>query len=57
VAALARTLEAIADLAWAERESIDEIDVNPILVRPSGQGCVVVDALIVPPRHHSGAQP
>jgi acyl-CoA synthetase (NDP forming) len=48
VAALARCLEAIADFAWAEREAIAEIDVNPIMVRARGEGCVVVDALIVP---------
>jgi acetyltransferase len=55
VAALTRTLESLADLAWAERESIDEIDVNPIVVRPAGEGCVVVDALVVPRRRPSGA--
>jgi acyl-CoA synthetase (NDP forming) len=48
VGALARTLEAIGDLAWAERESVGELDVNPIVVRETGAGCVVVDALIVP---------
>jgi acyl-CoA synthetase (NDP forming) len=48
VAALARCLEAIADFAWAESEAIAEIDVNPIMVRARGEGCVVVDALIVP---------
>jgi acetate---CoA ligase (ADP-forming) len=48
VGALARTLEAIGDLAWAERESVGELDVNPIVVRQTGAGCVVVDALIVP---------
>jgi hypothetical protein len=45
--ALVTTLEAIADFAWAERDRIDEIDVNPIMVRAQGEGCVVVDALIV----------
>ncbi len=48
VAALARCLEALADFAWAEREWLAEIDVNPIVVRERGRGCVVVDALIVP---------
>jgi succinyl-CoA synthetase beta subunit len=48
VAALARCLEAVADFAWAEREAIAEIDVNPIVVHREGAGCVVVDALIVP---------
>src|SRR5262249_24892888 len=46
--ALARALEAIGDFAWAERESLAELDVNPIVVREKGAGCVVVDALIVP---------
>ncbi len=48
VPALGRCLDAIADFAWAEREAIAEIDVNPIMVRARGEGCVVVDALIVP---------
>jgi acyl-CoA synthetase (NDP forming) len=48
VPALARTLEAIGDFAWVERESLSELDVNPIVVRQAGAGCVVVDALIVP---------
>ncbi|PYN30882.1 MAG: hypothetical protein DME01_25520 [Candidatus Rokuibacteriota bacterium] len=48
VGALARALEAIGDLAWAERESLGELDVNPIVVRETGAGFVVVDALIVP---------
>jgi acyl-CoA synthetase (NDP forming) len=48
VGALARALEAIGDFAWAERESLGELDVNPIVVRPAGAGSVVVDALIVP---------
>jgi acyl-CoA synthetase (NDP forming) len=54
--ALVTTLEAIADFAWAERDRIDEIDVNPIMVRAQGEGCVVVDALIVPRRGQPGAQ-
>jgi acetate---CoA ligase (ADP-forming) len=48
VEALTRALEAIGDFAWAERESLAELDVNPIVVRQRGAGCVVVDALIVP---------
>src|SRR5207302_1715005 len=45
VGALAGALEAIGDLAWAERESLGELEVNPIVVRKTGAGCVVVDAL------------
>ena len=48
VGALTSALEAIGDFAWAERESLAELDVNPIVVREKGAGCVVVDALIVP---------
>jgi acetate---CoA ligase (ADP-forming) len=48
VDALTSALEAIGDFAWAERESLAELDVNPIVVREKGAGCVVVDALIVP---------
>jgi len=47
IGALARALEAVGDFAWAERESLAELDVNPIVVRETGAGCVVVDALIV----------
>jgi acetate---CoA ligase (ADP-forming) len=45
---LARCLYALADLAYADRALIGEIDLNPIKVLPRGQGCVVVDALISP---------
>jgi hypothetical protein len=30
-----------------QRERIAELDINPVLVRPEGQGVVAVDALIV----------
>jgi hypothetical protein len=49
IAALCRCLTALAEFAWAERASLGELDVNPIVVREGG--CVVVDALIVPPPH------
>jgi acyl-CoA synthetase (NDP forming) len=48
VAALHRCLGALAGFAWDGRERLAEIDVNPIVVRERGRGCVVVDALIVP---------
>ena len=48
VESLHRCLEALADYAWADRDAIAEIDLNPIKVRPRGEGCVVIDALIVP---------
>jgi len=48
VPALVHCLNSLGDFAWAERDHIAEIDVNPIVVRERGRGCVVVDALIVP---------
>jgi hypothetical protein len=45
---LARCLYALADLAYADRALIAEIDLNPIKVLPQGQGCLVVDAMIAP---------
>ena len=48
IASLARCLYALSDFAWSDRARIAEIDLNPIKVLPRGQGCVVVDALIVP---------
>jgi acetate---CoA ligase (ADP-forming) len=55
VEALAACLEALADFAWNDRGAIAEIDLNPIKVLPRGQGCVVVDALIVPRAARRGA--
>jgi acetate---CoA ligase (ADP-forming) len=45
-AALAQALVAVADLAWEWRESLEEMDINPLLVRPAGLGVVAVDALL-----------
>jgi acetyltransferase len=45
---LHRCLEALGDYAWADRAAVAELDLNPIKVLPQGQGCVIVDALIVP---------
>jgi succinyl-CoA synthetase beta subunit len=45
---LAAVLYALSDLIEATGPAIREIDLNPIKILPEGQGCVVVDALIVP---------
>ena len=37
---------AIAAYAEAHAERLEELDVNPLLVLPEGQGAVAVDALI-----------
>lgn len=41
-----RAIEAIAAFAKANAASIEEVDVNPLLVLPPGQGAIAVDALI-----------
>jgi len=45
--ALIACLEALADFATVEVNALAEIDLNPIKVLPAGEGCHVVDALIV----------
>jgi hypothetical protein len=45
-AAVVKAIEAVAAFADAHRGLIEEVDVNPLLVLPPGQGAVAVDALI-----------
>ncbi len=47
VAALADALSRVSLLIADHAESIAEIDVNPLFVRPEGQGVLAADALIV----------
>jgi hypothetical protein len=44
-AALAQTLAAFSAMAWALRDHVQEIDVNPVIVHPNG--CIAVDALVM----------
>jgi len=46
VPALVACALAVARYATAHRESLVELDVNPVIVRPAGRGAVAVDALI-----------
>ncbi|ANY17729.1 acetate--CoA ligase family protein [Bordetella pseudohinzii] len=46
--AAARTVARLSEFAYRHRGDIAEIDMNPILVRPQGQGVVVLDALMIP---------
>jgi acyl-CoA synthetase (NDP forming) len=46
-ASLVACLYALADFAVVESAQVAEIDLNPIKVLPAGQGCRIVDALIV----------
>jgi hypothetical protein len=48
IAALARALARLSQFAAAQRDRIAEIDINPLLVLPQGQGAYALDALIVP---------
>jgi len=45
VASLAACLYALADFAWQNADTLEEVDLNPIMALP--EGCVIVDALIV----------
>jgi acetate---CoA ligase (ADP-forming) len=46
VPALIDTVLNVARYAAANLDTLCEIDVNPIIVRPAGKGAVAVDALI-----------
>ena len=45
-AALLDLVMAVQDYVLENKDHIDEIDLNPVLVRPAGHGVVAVDALI-----------
>jgi acetyltransferase len=45
VDAVARALAALSRFAWAQRERVQEVDLNPLFVLPSG--VAAADALIV----------
>jgi acyl-CoA synthetase (NDP forming) len=51
VDALVRTLVRVSQMAWWLRESIHEIDINPLRVFPVGQGVKCLDALVVRDLH------
>ena len=48
VDALAAALAALSRFAAAHAGQIDSAELNPVLVRPAGQGVVALDALLVP---------
>jgi acetyltransferase len=48
VAALSKLIANVSTLAARLRESVSEIELNPVLVHPEGQGVTIVDALVVP---------
>lgn len=48
VAALSRLISDLSVLAARHVDKISEIEINPVLVHPEGQGVTIVDALVVP---------
>jgi acetyltransferase len=48
VGALAALIARISQLAALYRDEIAEIEINPVLVHPEGDGTTIVDALVVP---------
>ena len=48
IAALSRLIAQLSVLAASARSDIAEIELNPVLVHPEGQGVTIVDALVVP---------
>jgi acyl-CoA synthetase (NDP forming) len=47
VDALARALVSVSQMAWELRERLQELDINPLFVRPEGMGVVAADGLAV----------
>jgi acetate---CoA ligase (ADP-forming) len=48
IAALSRLISQVSVLAAQFSDQISEIEINPVLVHPEGQGVTIVDALVVP---------
>jgi acyl-CoA synthetase (NDP forming) len=48
LAAIARTVARLSEFACRHADGVAEIDLNPILVKPAGEGVVVLDALMIP---------
>jgi acetyltransferase len=48
IAAFATVIKRVGAAAWANRDQLGEVDLNPVIVFPGSDGCRIVDALIVP---------
>jgi acyl-CoA synthetase (NDP forming) len=48
LAAAARAVAALSRFAAQQAATVAEVDINPLLVLPEGQGAVALDALIIP---------
>lgn len=55
VAAAARTVARLSEFACRHADDVAEIDMNPILVKPQGEGVLVLDALMVPTSRNTSA--
>jgi acetate---CoA ligase (ADP-forming) len=47
IPALSQLISEISVLAARHGQQISEIEINPVLVHPEGQGVTIVDALVV----------
>lgn len=47
IEALCKTIVSVGDFAAANKDSLKELDINPLFVYPKGQGAGVADALII----------
>jgi len=56
VAAAARTVARLSEFACRHADDVAEIDMNPILVKPQGEGVLVLDALMVPTSRNTSAR-
>ena len=45
--ALARLIALVSQVAHAGRAAVAELELNPVIVHPAGQGCTIADALLV----------
>ncbi len=45
--AFAEAIRRLGEVAFAHREQIEEIDLNPVFLREAGRGCLVADALVI----------
>ena len=55
IPALCDLIEQVSLLAARLRDDVAEIELNPVLVHPEGQGVTIVDALVVPRTQRDGS--